>query len=91
MPRHSQFTIGLSDAERVELEARARKYTSPYRIVPFDRLVADVVALEPYRSARRVFWVLDNGSSHAGASGTARLQGRWPHLVVVHAPVTPVG
>jgi transposase len=33
MPRHSPFSIGLSDTERVELEARARKYTSPYRDV----------------------------------------------------------
>ena len=31
--------------------------------------------------------MLDDGSSHAGASGTARLQGRWPHLVVSHTPV----
>ena len=46
------------------------------------------MAQEPYRSARRVFGVLDNnGSSHQGAAGTARLQGRWPHLLVVHTPV----
>ncbi len=45
------------------------------------------MAREPYRSAERVFWVLDTGSSHQGAAGTARLQGRWPHLVVVHTPV----
>jgi transposase len=33
VPRHSPFVIGLSDAERAQLEARARKYTSPYRDV----------------------------------------------------------
>ena len=33
MPRQSPFVIGLSDTERVELEARAGKYTSPYRDV----------------------------------------------------------
>lgn len=33
MPRQSPFVIGLSDTERAELEARARKYTSPYRDV----------------------------------------------------------
>ena len=33
MPRRSPFVIGLSDTERVELEARARKHTSAYRDV----------------------------------------------------------
>ncbi len=31
-------------------------------IAPFGRLVAQVMAQEPYRSAPRVFWVVDNGS-----------------------------
>jgi hypothetical protein len=30
-------------------------------IVPFERLVKQVIRLEPYRSAPRVFWILDNG------------------------------
>lgn len=33
MPRPSPFSIDLSSEERVELENRARKYTSPYRDV----------------------------------------------------------
>jgi hypothetical protein len=33
-------------------------------IDPFMDLVAEVMTREPYASARRVFWVLDNGSSH---------------------------
>ena len=33
MPRQSPFAIELSSAERRELEAVARKYTSPYRDV----------------------------------------------------------
>ena len=41
---------------------------------------------EPYRSARRVFWVTDNGSAHRGAKGDARLQQRWPNLLPVHTP-----
>ena len=53
----------------------------------FDRLVAQVMGQEPYRSATRVFWVLDNGSAHRGATAQARLQARWPHLVPVHTPV----
>jgi hypothetical protein len=30
----------------------------------FGRLLDDVMSQEPYRSARRVFWIVDNGSSH---------------------------
>jgi transposase len=33
MPRRSPYLIELSKTEREELEARARKYTSPYRDV----------------------------------------------------------
>jgi hypothetical protein len=33
MPRRSPYIIELSKAEREELSARARKYTSPYRDV----------------------------------------------------------
>lgn len=36
-------------------------------IVPFAQLVEQVMTREPYASAQRVFWVVDNGSSHAGA------------------------
>jgi hypothetical protein len=42
---------------------------------------------EPYRSARRVFWVLDNGSSHRGAACERRLRQRWRNVRVVHTPV----
>ena len=35
MPRTSPYSITLADAERAELEARARRYTLPYRdVVP---------------------------------------------------------
>src|SRR5262249_19093873 len=56
-------------------------------IAPFDRLVEQVMTQEPYRSAQRVFWVMDNGSSHRGSKGDARLQARWPTLQPVHTPV----
>lgn len=56
-------------------------------IDPFDRLVAQVMSQEPYRSARRVFWIMDNGSSHRGQSCVARLQGSYPNLRVVHGPI----
>jgi DDE superfamily endonuclease len=56
-------------------------------IDPFDRLVRQVMTKEPYASARRVFWVVDNGSSHRGAKSIARLQARWRNLILVHPPV----
>ena len=56
-------------------------------IAPFRRLVAQVIRQEPYRSASRVFWIVDNGSSHRGDRARARLQAEWPRLVLVHTPV----
>jgi len=56
-------------------------------IEPFGRLVAQVMQTEPYASARRVFWVVDNGSSHRGKASIARLQERHKNLTLVHCPV----
>ncbi len=55
-------------------------------IEPFDRLVL-VMTKEPYASARRVFWIVDNGSSHRGQRSIDRLESRWPNLILVHLPV----
>jgi hypothetical protein len=55
-------------------------------IAAFMRLVDQVMALEPYRSAPRVFWVVDNGSSHQGKKSARRLQERYPNLILVHTP-----
>ena len=52
----------------------------------FTRLVDQVMAMEPYRSAPRVFWIVDNGSSHQGAKSTRRLRERHPNLILVHTP-----
>ena len=56
-------------------------------IAPFNRLVDQVMAREPYLSAKRVFWILDNSSSHRGQPCIARFKQRWPKIVVVHLPV----
>ncbi len=56
-------------------------------IASFDRLVWQVMTKEPYASARRVFWIVDNGSSHRGQKSVERLERRWPNLVLVHLPV----
>jgi DDE superfamily endonuclease len=56
-------------------------------IEAFDRLVWQVMTQDPYASARRVFWVVDNGSDHRGQRSIDRLQGRWRNLILVHLPV----
>jgi DDE superfamily endonuclease len=56
-------------------------------IDPFDRLVWQVMTKEPYASAKRVFWIVDNGSSHRGQASIDRLEGRWPNLTLIHTPV----
>ncbi len=52
----------------------------------FDALVEEAMTTEPYASAHRVFWVVDNGTIHRGQKAIDRLQGRWPNLVLVHLP-----
>lgn len=56
-------------------------------IAPFNRLVDQVMTTEPYTSARRVFWVVDNGSSHRGQASVDRLESRRPTLRLIHLPV----
>ena len=54
---------------------------------PFDRLVADVMSTEPYSSARTVFWIVDNGSSHAGNASIERMETRWKNARLIHLPI----
>jgi hypothetical protein len=56
-------------------------------IEPFGRLVEQVLAQEPYRSGERLFWVVDNGSSHRGAASVRRLLRMDPRIILVHTPV----
>jgi hypothetical protein len=42
---------------------------------------------KPYRSARLVLWIVDNGSSHRGERAAEELRERHPRVVVVHTPV----
>ena len=75
------------DVRRARLFGRCEAKTG---IEPFGRHVAQVMAEEPYRSARRVFWVVDNGSSHRGRRAVARLAAKWPRspeLILVHLPI----
>jgi hypothetical protein len=56
-------------------------------IDPFGRLVEQVMSVEPYRSARRVFWIVDNGSSHAGKTSIRRMHHAHDNAHLIHLPV----
>jgi len=76
--------LAALDVHQVKLFGRCERKSG---IVPFDRLVAQVMTELPYREARTVFWVVDNGSAHRGPRAVQRLQGRYANLVLVHGPV----
>lgn len=56
-------------------------------IEAYHKLVDLVMTQEPYRSARRVFWITDNGSSHQGESSVRRLSEWYPNAIQIHTPV----
>ena len=72
------------DVRRAKVFGRCEQTTG---IEPFGRLIEQVMTQEPYASAHRVFWILDNGSSHRGKAAVKRLEAAWPTLKVVHLPV----
>lgn len=72
------------DVHRAVLYDRVEETTG---IVPFGRLVDQVMRREPYRSARRVFWIVDGGSSHHRSTFPERLNDRYPNAQAVHIPV----
>jgi DDE superfamily endonuclease len=55
-------------------------------IKPFMALVTHVMTREPYASGKRVFWIVDNGSSHRGQAAIDRLARRFPNAVMIHTP-----
>jgi hypothetical protein len=76
--------IAAWDVHRAKIFGRCEQTTG---IVPFNALVEQVMREEPYKSAKRVFWVIDNGSSHRGDACVKRLTRQWPTIVPVHLPV----
>ena len=72
------------DVHRAKLFGRCEAQNG---IAPVDRLVGQVMKQEPYRSARRVFWIMDNGSAHRGQKAAHRLRSRWPSVILVHTPL----
>jgi DDE superfamily endonuclease len=72
------------DVHHANLFDRVERTTG---IVPFGRLVDQVMTIEPYRSARTVYWVVDNGSSHAGKTSIKRMRESYPNARLIHLPI----
>lgn len=72
------------DVHRAKIYGRCEPSTG---ITPFMNLVDQVMQAEPYASADRVFWVVDNGSSHRGDTAIARMTDHYPHAQLIHTPV----
>jgi transposase len=71
------------DVHRGRVTGRCEDTTG---IAPFARLVEQVMTAEPYASADRVFWIVDNGSSHRGAASVERMARAWPNAQLIHLP-----
>jgi transposase len=71
------------DVHRGQVTGRCEHTTG---IAPFSRLVEQVMTSEPYASADRVFWIVDNGSSHRGAASITRMASTWPNAHLIHLP-----
>jgi hypothetical protein len=71
------------DVHRGKITGRCEDTTG---IAPFSRLVEQVMTAEPYASASRVFWIVDNGSSHRGATSITRMAATWPNAQLIHLP-----
>lgn len=56
-------------------------------IKAYHNLIDIVMKQEPYRSAHRVFWITDNGSSHRGENSKIRLAQWYPNAIQIHTPV----
>jgi transposase len=56
-------------------------------IAPFMALMGQVMSAEPYKSASRVFVIVDNGSDHRGKKAARRLRDAYPNATMIHTPV----
>ncbi len=76
--------LAAYDVHRARVFGRCEDTTG---IAAFTNLVEQVMTQEPYASAERVFWVVDNGSSHRGQKAIDRLAEQFPNAIMVHTPV----
>lgn len=72
------------DVHRAKPFGRCEKKTG---IAPTGRRMAEVMTQEPYRSAHRVFWIMDNCSAHRGQKAVQRIRSQWPNAILVHTPL----
>jgi DDE superfamily endonuclease len=76
--------LAALDVHRAKVFGRCEQTTG---IDPFGRLLSEVMTQPPYRDARRVFWIMDNGSSHRGQPCVRRMTKAFPNVVPVHGPI----
>ncbi len=76
--------LAAYDVRRRQVLGRCAPTTG---IEPFTALVELVMTREPSASARRVFWIVDNGSSHNGGRAVQRMHQASPTAKMVHLPV----
>lgn len=76
--------LAAYDVHRARVFGRCEPSTG---IKPFTALVDQVMQTEPYASAKRVFWIVDNGASHRNWAAAARLSDSYPNAQMVHLPV----
>jgi hypothetical protein len=56
-------------------------------IEPFGRLVDQILEKPPYNEAKRLFFVVDNGSSHRGNVSIQRMKKKDKRIILLHTPV----
>ena len=76
--------IAAWDVQRAKIFGLCAQSTG---IEVYHRLVDLVMQQEPYRSANRVYWITDNGSSHRGQTSVDRLAKWYPNAIQIHTPV----
>jgi hypothetical protein len=72
------------DVHRGIVLGRCEKKTG---IKPFGLLVDQVLEQEAYEKATRLFFIVDNGSSHRGQASIERLRRRDKRIILVHTPI----
>ena len=83
--RHGAWSyLAAWDVHHAKLFGRGEKKSG---IAPTERLLAEVMSQEPYKSAKRVFWIMDNCSAHRGQKAVQRIRSRWPNALLVHTPI----
>jgi hypothetical protein len=83
--RHGALAyLAAWDVHRAKLYGCCENKTG---IKSYQKLVDLVMQQEPYKSAPRVFWITDNGSSHQGQKSVERLANWYPNAIQIHTPV----